>query len=214
MRPLGRCAYGDAMALQESVVAGVIAGTEREQLLLLEHPPLYTLGRGGDADDLRDAPHRLGIPAHRVGRGGGATFHGPGQLVAYPIVRLRRGSVDVRGYVSALEQALIETCEAYGLAATAPAGQVGVWVRGAKIASIGIGVRRGITFHGVALNVSTDLQYFEQIVACRVPELTLTSMAAELEGGAPALPEVGAVLARALGRQLGRELEGAEAPWP
>lgn len=205
---LGRRPYEDVLALQESLLAAVIDGAP-ETLLLLEHPPVYTLGRGGDAVDLRDAPQRLGVPWFRVGRGGGATFHGPGQLVAYPIVHLRAAGRDVHGYVRTLEQALIDTCAAYGVAATTRAGETGVWVGARKIGSIGIGVRRGVAWHGVALNVTTDLSYFDAITVCRSAGLRLVDLA-ELCAEVPALAAVETVFAQALAARLGRQLvEGA-----
>ncbi|MEO8604934.1 MAG: lipoyl(octanoyl) transferase LipB [bacterium] len=213
VRPLGRCDYADALALQEQLLAEVASGAAPEQVLLVEHPPVYTLGRGADAADQRDAPQRLGAPVFRVGRGGGATFHGPGQLVAYPIVRLRAGGRDVHGYVRTLEQALIETCAHYGIAAAAPAGETGVWVGARKIGSIGIGVRRRVAYHGIALNVSTDLSWFAPIVVCRSAALALTSMA-ELLDAAPPLAHVGAAFARALAARLQCDLEGEATPWP
>lgn len=208
VRRLGCRPYEDVLALQESLLVAVIDGAP-ETLLLLEHPPVYTLGRGGDAADLRDAPQRLGVPWFRVGRGGGATFHGPGQLVAYPIVRLRAAGRDVHGYVRSLEQALIDTCAAYGVAATTRAGETGVWVGARKIGSIGIGVRRGVAWHGVALNVTTDLSYFDAITVCRSAGLRLVDLA-ELCAEVPALAAVETVFAQALAARLGRQLvEGA-----
>jgi lipoate-protein ligase B len=206
LRALGRRDYGEVLALQERLVVAVAAGEAPEQLLLVEHAPVYTLGRGADAADVRDAPQRLGVPLFRVGRGGGATFHGPGQLVAYPIVRLRAGGRDVAGYVRTLEQALIDTCAHYGLTAHAPAGETGVWVGARKIGSIGIGVKRGVAYHGIALNVSTDLSWFAPIVVCRSAELRLTSMA-ELLDSAPDVDAAGAVFAAALAARLGYRLE-------
>ena len=213
VRPLGRRAYGEVLALQERLVADVAGGAAREQVLLLEHPPLYTLGRGADSADLRAAPQALGVPVFRVGRGGGATFHGPGQLVAYPIVRLRAGGRDVHGYVRALERALVATCAAFGITAEAPPEQTGVWVGARKIGSIGIGVRRGVAYHGIALNISTDLSYFTPIIVCRSAELALITMA-DLLGTPPPLAAVGRAFAGALAAQLGAALEGAETPWP
>src|SRR5499425_805928 len=140
VRELGQVAYGEALALQEALVAARAAGESADDvLLLLEHPSVYTLGRGADAADLCGAPERLGVPVYRVGRGGGATFHGPGQLVGYPIVHLRAAGRDVHRYVRTLETALVDTCAEFGVVAEAPAGQTGVWAGGAKIASIGIG---------------------------------------------------------------------------
>lgn len=196
VRDLGLCAYAAALALQEELVARKTAGDANDYLLLLEHEPVYTLGRGADVQDLLGADELLGVPAFRVGRGGGVTFHGPGQLVAYPIVSLARGGRDVHRYVRALEDVLIETCRAYKVPAERRPGLTGVWVGRKKIASIGVGVRRWTTFHGVALNVSTDLQFFAQIVPCRMPDVQMTSMASEL-GTAPTLQAVQVTFVRA-----------------
>jgi lipoate-protein ligase B len=209
LRRLGLRPYGEVLALQESLLARVAAG-DPETLLLLEHPPVYTLGRGADAADLRGAPERLGVPCFRVGRGGGATFHGPGQLVAYPIVRLRGAGRDVSGYVCALERALIDTCAAFGVGASAPNGQIGVWVGARKVGSVGIGVRRGVAYHGIALNVATDLSYFEAITVCRSDGLRLANLG-QLCAPAPSLAAVGDAFARALAARLARPL--AEDPW-
>jgi len=210
VRALGRCEYGAALAEQEAQLADVVAGAD-ERLLLVEHPPVYTLGRGADAGDLRDAPEQLGVPVYRIGRGGGATFHGPGQMVGYPIVRLRGGGRDVHGYVRALEQALIDTCAAYGVEAAAPAGQTGVWVGERKVGSIGIGVRRGVAWHGVALNVATDLRYFDAITVCRSAATRLVNLS-ELVDRPLTVESVGARFAQALATRLDRRLE--DAPWP
>src|SRR5215813_11807758 len=149
VRDLGRCAYATALALQEQLVACKVAGAGDDYLLLLEHDPVYTLGRGADAVDLRGAPESLGVPAVRVGRGGGVTFHGPGQLVAYPIVTLTRGGRDVHRYVRRLESVIIDVCGQWGIGAQRRAGLTGVWVGDRKIASLGVGVRRWTTMHGV-----------------------------------------------------------------
>lgn len=207
VRRLGRRPYDEVLALQESLLAEVAAGAP-EVLLLLEHPPVYTLGRGADVADLRGAPERLGVPCFRVGRGGGATFHGPGQLVAYPIVRLRAAGRDVSGYVCALERALIDTCAVFGVVAAAPRGQIGVWVDERKIGSVGIGVRRGVACHGIALNVATDLGYFEAITVCRSDGLRLVNLG-EVCAPVPDLDAVGTAFARALATRLEREIA-----WP
>jgi lipoyl(octanoyl) transferase len=191
VRDLGVCAYATALALQEELVGRRAAGEIEDQLLLLEHVPVYTLGRGADAEDLRGADRILGVPVFRVGRGGGVTFHGPGQLIAYPIIMLRRGGRDVHGYVRALEDVLIGVCADFGIAAARRTGLTGVWVGAAKIGSIGVGVRRWTTFHGSALNVSTDLRFFTHIVPCRMPDVRMTSMAVEL-GAAPPMAAVAA----------------------
>jgi lipoyl(octanoyl) transferase len=187
VRDLGTCPYADALALQEELVARKIAGDPHDYLLVLEHEPVYTLGRGADAADLLGADVTLGIPAFRIGRGGGVTFHGPGQLVAYPIVRLGHGR-DVHRYVRALEEVLIHTCAVFGITARRRNALTGVWVGEAKIASIGVGVRRWTTLHGVALNVSTDLRFFARVVPCRMPDVRMTSMGREL-GTAPAMAD-------------------------
>jgi lipoate-protein ligase B len=155
--------------------------------LLLEHDHVYTLGRGADERDLRGAPARLGVPTFRVGRGGGVTYHGPGQLVAYPIVRLP--GRDVQRYVHLLEEALIATCSQVGVTAARSNEGIGVWTGGRKIGSVGIGVRRGIAYHGVALNVTPELSYFEQVVPCREALLRFTSLAQAMPV-APALTAV------------------------
>jgi lipoyl(octanoyl) transferase len=201
VRVLGCVPYGEALALQESLVAAHADGAVDDELLLVEHPPVYTLGRGADAGDLLGAPERLGVPVYRVGRGGGATFHGPGQMVAYPIVRLRAAGRDVHRYVRTLEAALMATCAHLGVSADAPAGQTGIWVGARKIASIGIGVRRGVAYHGVALNVSTELAYFAHIVPCRNSGLAVTSLA-ELLDTVPSVAAVGQTFARQLAARL------------
>lgn len=184
VRELGLYPYRKALALQESLVERKLSGDPDDYLLLLEHPPVYTLGRGAAVADLLGADRELGIEAVRTGRGGGVTFHGPGQLVSYPIVALDRLQLDVSTYVRRLEAVLIEVCAGAGIAASRRQGAPGAWVGEAKIGSVGIAVRRWIAFHGVALNVSTDLGYFARIVTCRMPGMRLTSMEQEL-GCAP-----------------------------
>jgi len=190
VRDLGRCAYAAAMRVQDDVLMRKMEGEADDCLLLVEHDPVYTLGRGADAADLCGAAERLGLPVFRVSRGGGVTFHGPGQLVAYPVLTLAQGGRDVHRYVRRLESVLIGVCRQFGVAAQRREGLTGVWVDGAKIASIGVGVRRWTTFHGIALNVSTDLKFFRHVVPCRMPDVRMTSLAVEL-GAAPALAEVG-----------------------
>jgi lipoyl(octanoyl) transferase len=172
----GRVEYGRALALQDELVARKIAGDDTDYLLVLEHEAVYTLGRGADEADLLGAPARLSVPVFRVGRGGGVTFHGPGQLVAYPILRLARGGRDVHRYVRTLEAIIVDTCRRLAVEATARPELTGVWVGDGKIASIGIGVRHWITCHGLALNVSTDLAFFNSVVPCRMPEIQVTSL--------------------------------------
>ena len=193
VRDLGRCPYASVLALQDELVARKIDGERADYLLLLEHEPVYTLGRGADLADLCGADQRLGVSVHRVGRGGGVTFHGPGQLVAYPIVSLMRGGRDVHRYVRQLESVLLRACAAFGVVATRRDGLAGAWVGDRKIAAVGIGVRRWTTSHGVALNVDTDLRFFEAVVPCRVPGMRVTSLAQELATGAPPMDAVRAV---------------------
>ena len=199
---VGTCEYAAALALQEHLVARKLAGDADDYLLLLEHEPVYTLGRGADAGDLLGADRRLGVPVFRVGRGGGVTFHGPGQLVAYPILSLRRGGRDVHRYVRALEDVLLSVCADFGVAAERRDGLTGVWLGAAKIASIGVGVRRWTTFHGLALNVCTEMHFFSQIVPCRMPEVRMTSLALAL-GRTPAMAAVRASLVRTFRRRFG-----------
>jgi lipoate-protein ligase B len=145
-----------------------------DTLLLLEHPPVFTLGRGADERHVM-TPRQ--VPVYRVGRGGDVTFHGPGQLVGYAILDLTRHRRDVHAYLRTLEAGLIAVLAEYGLAAQRKEGLTGVWVREKKIASIGVGVRRWITSHGFALNVDPDLSYFADIVPCGLPGVCMTSMA-------------------------------------
>jgi len=202
VRDLGLCTYPEALALQEELVARKLAADPHDYLLLLEHAPVYTLGRGADAQDLRGADAHLGVPVFRVGRGGGVTFHGPGQLVAYPIIGLGHGGRDVHRYVRRLEAVLIAVCADFGVPAARRDGLTGVWVDDRKIASIGVGVRRWTTWHGIALNVSTDLAYFARIVPCRMPDVRMTSLAVEI-GRAPAMADVRVAFEREFRAEFG-----------
>ena len=211
---LGRVDYLAAWDLQKELVGRRAQGEVPDVLLLLEHPHVYTIGRRGSRSDVLALPEeleRLGIAVYEVDRGGEVTYHGPGQLVGYPILSLR-GLGPLR-YVRALESALIDALGAYGLAAHAVEGRTGVWVGAQgeerKIASIGLRVSRGVASHGFALNVNTDLRYFEGIVACGIDDRQATSMERET-GRAVDITAVEGVVARALGRHLG--LDVVEAP--
>lgn len=172
--------YETALQEMEARVAAIHAGTERELIWLLEHPPLYTAGTSADPADLV-APDRF--PVYRAGRGGQYTYHGPGQRVAYVMVDLkRRGRMDVRRYVHDLEAWIIATLDRFGVRGERRAGRVGIWVdrgggREDKIAAIGVRVRRWITYHGISLNVDPDLSHFDGIVPCGIREHGVTSLA-------------------------------------
>ena len=174
---LGLIEYGRALALQEACVEQRRGGDGRDTLLLLEHPPVYTLGRGADERFVLNPGQ---VPVQRVSRGGQVTFHGPGQLVGYPILALSGRRRDVHAYIRHLEDVLIHTLASYGLSARRREGLTGVWCGENKIASIGVGIRRWVTFHGFALNVDPDLSYFDRIVPCGLADVRMTSMARAL----------------------------------
>lgn len=177
----GRVEYASALAWQESLVARRMAGGD-DTLLLLEHPPVYTLGRGADPRHL--GPAALdGAPVHRVHRGGQVTYHGPGQLVGYPILDLRAHRTDVRWYLRTLEDVVIRALGDLYIEAGRREGLTGVWVGERKIASIGVALRRWITWHGFALNVGHDLGGFAAITPCGITGVEMTSVARE---GGPA----------------------------
>lgn len=182
MRWLGRMAFADALALQEELVAKKrLDRSLGDELLLLEHEPVYTIGRTPDQSSLRDVAH-LPHPLFPINRGGQATYHGPGQLIGYPIIDLRECGQDLHRYLRWIEALLIETLGEVGIAATIRQGLTGVWVEDRKIASIGVGVRHWITMHGFALNVCGDLAPFDQIVPCGITNVTMTSMERETGG--------------------------------
>ena len=190
-RWLGRMAFGDALALQEKLVAEKRADHSLgDQLLLLEHEPVYTIGRTPDQSSLRDVGH-LPHPLFPINRGGQATYHGPGQLIGYPIIDLRRCGQDLHRYLRWLEALLIEALADLEISAGTRAGLTGVWVQERKIASIGVGVRHWITMHGFALNVCGDLAPFDQIVPCGIANVTMTSIEKET-GAAMSVEEVSA----------------------
>lgn len=186
-RWLGRINFADALALQEEIVAKKREDRSApDELLLLEHEPVYTIGKTPDQSSLVDSaalPH----PLFTINRGGQATYHGPGQLIGYPIVDLRRCGQDLHRYLRWLEDVLIKTLAIFELRAKTRPGLTGVWVAERKIASIGVGVRHWITMHGFALNVSGDLSPFEHIVPCGIANVTMTSI--EKETGQTFSPE-------------------------
>ena len=187
--------YAEAVTAMEAQVAAIVEGVGAERVWLVEHPPLYTAGTSASPSDLL-RPDRF--PVHRTGRGGQYTYHGPGQRVAYVMLDLNRRGPDLRRYVRTLEEWIIGTLAAFGVAGERRDGLIGVWVRTPagyeKIAAIGIRVRRWVSFHGIALNVDPDLEHFSGIVPCGVRGAGVTSLQAL--GVDTTMPEVDAVLRR------------------
>ena len=173
--------YREALEYQRSLARDRIEGRlDHDVLVLLEHPPVVTLGRGAHAENVL---HDEGIDVVEVERGGDVTYHGPGQLVGYPIFDLRNHRQDLHWYLRTLEQALIEGLAILGIPAERSAGYTGVWTRGRKIASIGVHVKQWVTWHGFALNVTTDLSAFSRIVPCGIPGVEMTSVLRETGNG-------------------------------
>jgi lipoate-protein ligase B len=169
--------YDAALALQTATLAARIGGSVGDTLLMMEHPHVFTLGRG--ADERFIVGNIEGIPLRRVSRGGQVTYHGPGQLIGYPILKLEGRDRDVTKYLRGLEAAMIEALAKFGIEAGRRDAMTGVWVGAKKIASIGVGIKRWTTWHGFALNVSTDLSYFDSIVPCGIEGCRMTSVCAE-----------------------------------
>lgn len=190
---LRRLSFAEAFRLQVRLRDACIAsGGRPNYLLLVEHPPTITIGRRGRRSDVLAGDRRLDeldVSLAETNRGGEVTFHGPGQLVIYPIINLRHRGCDLHRYLRDLERWLVRLCRSYGVEAHADSPDTGVWVGDRKIASIGIAVRRWVSYHGVALNVATDLSYFGLIVPCGLEGVTMTSLERELETP-PALTEV------------------------
>jgi lipoyl(octanoyl) transferase len=222
---LGRVGYRDAWDLQKALAGARADGAIGDQLLLLEHPAVLTLGRGANDAHVLAPPALLearGIELLRVERGGEVTYHGPGQLVAYPIVRLADRDLLLRPFVRALETALVQTCAAFGVAAERRDGHPGCWVdadgpRPRKIGALGIRIERGTSYHGIALNVDVDLADFGLIDPCGMPGLDSTSIARESgrQGEVPSterVAEAGALFARAFAAQIDATLEGMLPP--
>jgi lipoate-protein ligase B len=218
---LGRTPYRDAWDLQHRVVAARAEGRIGDQLLLLEHEPVLTLGRHSDPSHVTATPAELAarhVELIETERGGEVTYHGPGQLTAYPIVRLPDRSLFVRSYVRALEAALSQTCRVFGVEAGPKPGQPGCWCGDGtrKIGAVGVRVEQGVTYHGIALNVTVRLSDFDLIDACGRPDVVSTSIAREL--GQPSEPSTesvgraGAAFAVALAGALGAPLAGVPRP--
>ena len=183
----GLMEYHHSLALQERLVAAIGAGKEEETLLLLQHPPVYTIGRGGNPANILDPAVRV----ERVNRGGDVTLHGPGQVVGYPLVNLGRRGRDLHRWLRFLGEVLVHTLTAFGIKGYRRPGSTGVWTGQGKIAFIGVGVRRWVTMHGFSLNVLPDLAVFSRINPCGIRGCPVTSMTME---GSPHLSEQQVVL--------------------
>ncbi len=194
---LGLTAYDAALRLQEQTLESVSQGLSPEKIFLLEHPHVFTVGRGRRRAGLSDSQPESSIPTFVVSRGGDITYHGPGQLVGYPILDLRRRARDVHAYLRNLEECLLRTVSEFGLTSYRRKGLSGLWTDEGKLASIGVRVRRWTTMHGFALNVAPELSYFSMIDACGIADCPVTSMS-ELLGRAVSIREVEPVIARQL----------------
>lgn len=179
-RWLGRLSYEEGLSLQESLVQEKIGGSVTDHLLLLEHEPVYTMGRTRDESSLREEI-TLPYPVHRTNRGGQATYHGPGQLVGYPVLDLGLFDRDLHAYLRFLEEVLITLLSRRGITAGRLEGKTGVWVSDRKIASLGVGVRRWVSMHGFAINICGNMTPFNHITPCGLPGVSMTSL--EEEGG-------------------------------
>jgi lipoyl(octanoyl) transferase len=213
VQDLGIMKYNDAWAVQEQAHADVLAGGE-ERILLVEHPAVITLGRraGLEPHVLATAQRlgEMGVEVVQSDRGGEVTFHGPGQLVVYPIVRLSEHGLSVSGYVHALEEAVISALADFGIVANKDCAAIGVWTddggKLAKICAIGVRIRRGVSLHGLALNVDTDLSFFDLIVPCGMPDRPATSLRTILGEAAPAMTAMKAAVVLRLTERLGGSL--------
>lgn len=219
---LGRMGYEECLELQREVARQRISGAIPDDVLLLvEHHPVVTLGRSSKQKNLVSSPAYLasrGVELFEVERGGDVTFHGPGQLVGYPIFDLKRHRRDLHWYLRTVEEALIRTLSEYGISGERSAGYTGVWTEGRKIASIGVHVRDWVTWHGFALNVTTDLSYFDLIVPCGIVGVEMTSISKET-GASADLDAVSGIVARELGslfdlrlREVGADSLAASQP--
>jgi len=180
---LGTVDYAEAHRLQKELQAKRISGEIDDTVLLLEHPPVLTMGRSAKEQHVLAAPEVLaarGISVHEVGRGGDVTYHGPGQLVAYPIIDLKPDRRDVRKYMWSLEETMIRTCADFGLLATRMEGLNGAWVGDRKVGAVGVRISRWVTMHGLALNANSDLTHFDLIVPCGIQDKKVTSLSAEI----------------------------------
>ncbi len=210
VRRLGVVSYDEALDLQKRLVEDRRSGTIPDTLLLLEHPDVITIGvkQATGRSHILAGPEQLaagGIAVHETGRGGDVTYHGPGQLVAYPILDLKPDRCDVHRYVRDLEEVMIGVCRHYGIGADRIVGLSGAWVGMAKIGAIGVRISRWVTSHGLAFNVATDLSRFDLIVPCGIADKAVTSLARELGRPVPIF-EVEDVLVREFGRVFDRHV--------
>lgn len=202
VQDLGRAGYSEALALQHELVGKRKQGEIADQLIFVEHPHVITQGRNGHAENLLASPEvlrRAGIEFHPTDRGGDITYHGPGQIVGYPVFDLREWKRDVVAYVRAIEQAIIDALAEFEIEASRVNGCTGVWVHGKKVAAIGVHVSRWVTSHGFALNHTTDLSYFQYIVPCGLTK-PVTSM--REEGASAGREQVIDALTRGFARQF------------
>jgi len=208
--------YGEALALQQRVQAARVAGEIPDTLLLVEHPPVVTLGRAARDDGHLRLPREVftarGFEVHEVGRGGDVTYHGPGQVVAYPIVDLKPDRQDVRRYVWTLEEAMIRTAAEYEVEAGRVQGFNGTWVGNNKIGAVGVRISRWVTMHGLAFNVTTDLSHFDLIVPCGIQGKGVTSLARETGKDVPRAEVEDALIRHMCALWDSRAEERSEAP--
>ena len=192
---LGTRPYAEVLELQRAVARARISGAiDQDVLILVEHPPVVTLGRASKANHLLASPALLaarGVELFEVERGGDVTFHGPGQLVGYPIFDLKRHKLDLHWYLRQVEEALIRGVAPFGIVGERNVGYTGVWTHGRKLASIGVHARDWVTWHGFALNVTTDLSYFDLMVPCGIAEVTMTSIEGEYPDSFATAEELG-----------------------
>lgn len=198
---LGRVDYQEAWDMQQKKQEEIKAGNALSEIFLLEHPDVITMGRHRDVSSLGPNPETLPFPVVYTNRGGQATWHGPGQLVSYPVIDLRLFRMDLHWYLRVLEEAIILTLKELGIQSGRLEGKTGVWVEGRKIASIGVGVRSWITQHGIALNVDNRLDAFQSFTPCGISGVEMTSIARE-SGNAPTVEKVGELFVVHLNQQL------------
>jgi lipoyl(octanoyl) transferase len=211
---LGLIGYADALALQERLLEARCEQRIPDTLLLLEHRPVITLGRGAKQENVlqsREVLAMQGVELFETGRGGDVTYHGPGQLVGYPIIDLSPDRRDVRRYVNGLEEVMIGIAAGYGISAGRIAGLNGTWIGERKLGAVGVRIRRWVTMHGFAINVTTDLSAFDLIVPCGIKDKRVTSLASELGRGV-AMSEVESAAVREFARVYGCTVELHDGP--